>query len=184
MRSRPRRFATRWATCRSPRRRAFSAISATAAAWSSWRSACSAMEHGVVPPTLNYETPDPECPVNVVTEIDADRPARVRQAEPQHDGPGGGGGDCGAVAMTVATEARRAQERRRCKGDTRASRHCQHFSSDHLLSSPCLRASVVNLPPHRPVDVALRVAFFDRLAFVVLLLAVADAEQHFRPALL
>ena len=28
-----------------------------------------AMEHGVVPPTLNYETPDPECPVNVVTEL-------------------------------------------------------------------------------------------------------------------
>ncbi|MEX2309121.1 MAG: beta-ketoacyl-[acyl-carrier-protein] synthase family protein [Pirellulales bacterium] len=28
-----------------------------------------AMQHGVVPPTLNYETPDPECPVNVVTEL-------------------------------------------------------------------------------------------------------------------
>jgi 3-oxoacyl-[acyl-carrier-protein] synthase II len=27
-----------------------------------------ALEHGVVPPTLNYETPDPACPVNVVTE--------------------------------------------------------------------------------------------------------------------
>ena len=26
-----------------------------------------ALAHGVVPPTLNYETPDPECPVNVVT---------------------------------------------------------------------------------------------------------------------
>lgn len=26
------------------------------------------LSHGVVPPTLNYETPDPECPVNVVTE--------------------------------------------------------------------------------------------------------------------
>jgi 3-oxoacyl-[acyl-carrier-protein] synthase II len=25
-----------------------------------------ALEHGVVPPTLNYETPDPACPVNVV----------------------------------------------------------------------------------------------------------------------
>jgi 3-oxoacyl-(acyl-carrier-protein) synthase len=23
-------------------------------------------EHGVVPPTLNYEQPDPECPINVV----------------------------------------------------------------------------------------------------------------------
>ena len=28
-----------------------------------------AMSKGVVPPTLNYETPDPECPVNVVTEL-------------------------------------------------------------------------------------------------------------------
>jgi len=28
-----------------------------------------AMQHGVVPPTLNYETPDPECPVEVVTEL-------------------------------------------------------------------------------------------------------------------
>jgi len=27
-----------------------------------------AQEHGVVPPTLNYQTPDPDCPVNVVTE--------------------------------------------------------------------------------------------------------------------
>jgi 3-oxoacyl-[acyl-carrier-protein] synthase II len=26
------------------------------------------LAHGVVPPTLNYETPDPDCPVNVVTE--------------------------------------------------------------------------------------------------------------------
>jgi len=26
------------------------------------------MQHGVVPPTLNYQTPDPECPVNVPTE--------------------------------------------------------------------------------------------------------------------
>ena len=28
-----------------------------------------ALDQGVVPPTLNYETPDPECPVNVVTEL-------------------------------------------------------------------------------------------------------------------
>jgi 3-oxoacyl-[acyl-carrier-protein] synthase II len=27
-----------------------------------------ALAHGVIPPTLNYETPDPECPVNVVRE--------------------------------------------------------------------------------------------------------------------
>lgn len=35
-----------------------------------------AMPHGVVPPTLNYEMPDPECPVNVVTGLQpTDRPA-------------------------------------------------------------------------------------------------------------
>jgi 3-oxoacyl-[acyl-carrier-protein] synthase II len=28
-----------------------------------------AMASGEVPPTLNYETPDPECPVNVVTQM-------------------------------------------------------------------------------------------------------------------
>jgi 3-oxoacyl-[acyl-carrier-protein] synthase II len=28
-----------------------------------------AMSQGMVPPTLNYETPDPECPVNVVTQM-------------------------------------------------------------------------------------------------------------------
>lgn len=28
------------------------------------------MQHGSVPPTLNYETPDPACPVNVVTEVE------------------------------------------------------------------------------------------------------------------
>jgi 3-oxoacyl-[acyl-carrier-protein] synthase II len=27
------------------------------------------LDHGLVPPTLNYETPDPACPVNVVTEL-------------------------------------------------------------------------------------------------------------------
>jgi 3-oxoacyl-[acyl-carrier-protein] synthase II len=27
-----------------------------------------ALAHGVIPPTLNYETPDPDCPVNVVSE--------------------------------------------------------------------------------------------------------------------
>ena len=29
-----------------------------------------AISRGVVPPTLNYETPDPECPVNVVARDD------------------------------------------------------------------------------------------------------------------
>jgi 3-oxoacyl-[acyl-carrier-protein] synthase II len=33
------------------------------------------MEQGVIPPTLNYQKPDPECPVNVVTEM---RPAERR----------------------------------------------------------------------------------------------------------
>ena len=34
-----------------------------------------ALAEGVIPPTLNYETPDPECPVNVVAEA---RPAENR----------------------------------------------------------------------------------------------------------
>ena len=34
-----------------------------------------ALAHGVIPPTLNYETPDPDCPVNVVAEP---RPAENR----------------------------------------------------------------------------------------------------------
>jgi 3-oxoacyl-[acyl-carrier-protein] synthase II len=38
-----------------------------------------AVRNGVVPPTLNYETPDPECPVNVVTELTpTDRPAFIK----------------------------------------------------------------------------------------------------------
>jgi 3-oxoacyl-[acyl-carrier-protein] synthase II len=37
------------------------------------------MTHGVVPPTLNYETPDPQCPVNVVKELKStDRVAFVK----------------------------------------------------------------------------------------------------------
>ncbi|HEX2475573.1 MAG TPA: beta-ketoacyl-[acyl-carrier-protein] synthase family protein, partial [Lacipirellulaceae bacterium] len=37
-----------------------------------------ALPHGVVPPTLNYEMPDPDCPVSVVTELQpTDRPAFV-----------------------------------------------------------------------------------------------------------
>ena len=27
-----------------------------------------ALAEGVIPPTLNYETPDPDCPVNVVSD--------------------------------------------------------------------------------------------------------------------
>ncbi len=38
-----------------------------------------ALQRGVVPPTLNYETPDPECPVNVVTDVQpTDRAAFVK----------------------------------------------------------------------------------------------------------
>lgn len=38
-----------------------------------------ALEKGVIPPTLNYETPDPECPVKVVTELqEADRDTFVK----------------------------------------------------------------------------------------------------------
>ena len=38
-----------------------------------------AMADHLVPPTLNYETPDPECPVNVVTELQpATQPAFVK----------------------------------------------------------------------------------------------------------
>lgn len=37
-----------------------------------------AMRHGVIPPTLNYQTPDPDCPVNVITEArPTDRPTFV-----------------------------------------------------------------------------------------------------------
>jgi 3-oxoacyl-[acyl-carrier-protein] synthase II len=37
-----------------------------------------AMRHRVVPPTLNYETPDPDCPVNVVTDLTpTERPAFI-----------------------------------------------------------------------------------------------------------
>ncbi len=26
------------------------------------------LERGFIPPTLNYDTPDPKCPINIVTE--------------------------------------------------------------------------------------------------------------------
>ncbi len=38
-----------------------------------------ALEHDAIPPTLNYETPDPECPVNVVTDLrSSDRSAFIK----------------------------------------------------------------------------------------------------------
>jgi len=38
-----------------------------------------ALEHGVLPPTLNYETPDPNCPVNVVADMQrADKSAFIK----------------------------------------------------------------------------------------------------------
>jgi 3-oxoacyl-[acyl-carrier-protein] synthase II len=36
-----------------------------------------AMQHGSVPPTLNYDMPDPKCPVNVVTDL---APSKSRTA--------------------------------------------------------------------------------------------------------
>jgi 3-oxoacyl-[acyl-carrier-protein] synthase II len=37
-----------------------------------------ALPNGVIPPTLNYDIPDPDCPVNVVTEMQPiDRPAFI-----------------------------------------------------------------------------------------------------------
>ena len=44
-------------------RKAFSATWAQPPARSRWRPACLAFAHGQVPPTLNYDQPDPECPV-------------------------------------------------------------------------------------------------------------------------
>ncbi|TWT73843.1 Actinorhodin polyketide putative beta-ketoacyl synthase 1 [Posidoniimonas polymericola] len=39
----------------------------------------SAIEHGAIPPTLNYETPDPNCPVNVAAEqTPFDKPAVLK----------------------------------------------------------------------------------------------------------
>jgi len=35
------------------------------------------LERGLVPPTLNYDTPDPNCPVNVVTELTPPRSSTV-----------------------------------------------------------------------------------------------------------
>jgi 3-oxoacyl-[acyl-carrier-protein] synthase II len=38
-----------------------------------------AMGQGAIPPTLNYETPDPECPVNVVTKLQrTEKPALMK----------------------------------------------------------------------------------------------------------
>ena len=51
-----------------------------------------ALAEGVIPPTLNYETPDPECPVNVVRDEQRAGKPHVRQAKPQRDGPSRGGG--------------------------------------------------------------------------------------------
>jgi 3-oxoacyl-[acyl-carrier-protein] synthase II len=45
------------------------------------------MEHGFIPPTVNFSTPDPECPVDCVT--GASRPARVRTAVVNSLGVGG-----------------------------------------------------------------------------------------------
>ena len=51
-----------------------------AAARSSWPSACWRCSIGVVPPTLNYETPDPECPVNVVTDCRRPKARRLSRS--------------------------------------------------------------------------------------------------------
>jgi 3-oxoacyl-[acyl-carrier-protein] synthase II len=55
-----------------------------------------AWEHGKVPPTLNFETPDPACPVNVATELaDVSAPAFVKLS---HNTTGQ------AVAVIVASD--------------------------------------------------------------------------------
>lgn len=59
-----------------------------------------ALEHGVVPPTLNYEQPDPACPVNVVTEPQTARSPAVLALNHKLTGQ--------AVALLVAGERRHA----------------------------------------------------------------------------
>ncbi len=76
--SRHRPSAPSWATCRSRRRRAISAISAPAAGGVEMAVSVLAFQHGLVPPTLNYEHPDPAVPdQRDPRPAAADRPARL-----------------------------------------------------------------------------------------------------------
>ncbi len=69
----------RWATCRSPRRRATSATWAPAAAPWRWPSASWRLQRATVPPTRNYACSDPMCPVNVIRDrpLKTDKPAAL-----------------------------------------------------------------------------------------------------------
>src|SRR5690606_1678570 len=54
------------------------------------------MQRGVVPPTLNYETPDPDCPVNVITQPTPSQKPTVMKLSHRTTGQ--------AVAMLVEAE--------------------------------------------------------------------------------
>ena len=97
--------------CRCSRRRATSATSAPAAARPSWRPACWRLEHGVVPATLNYEEPDPACPVHGRGGEPRPVHAAVRAEGRLHrDGPvrGGGAAQVGVDSRSPRSIARRA----------------------------------------------------------------------------
>ena len=53
-------------------------------------------EMGLIPPTLNYRQPDPECPVNVVSELQPARKASVLALNHKLTGQ--------AVALVVASD--------------------------------------------------------------------------------
>ena len=159
--TRPRRTSSRSASrrtrSRSARSSRWSATRSAASARSRWRPARSRSRRGVIPPTANWENPDPECDLDYTPKV-----ARRQEVDAALSTGSGFGGFQSAIIFARPPElkqARRDEQHpspvRRARGHHRARRRRAHRDRHRRLVAGDARGHVRDRPDHplRPVQV-------------------------------